>query len=72
MELEIEASILEQEIQQANGELTRWLAGRPESIRALARRMANAPLRGSERDGCFVQPGVHSIWEPGCAGGGCE
>jgi hypothetical protein len=44
---ELEASVLEQEIQHANGELTNWLAGRPESIRVLARRMSIAAKVGS-------------------------
>ncbi len=44
---ELEASILEQEIQHANGELNSWLAGRPESIRVLARRLSIAPKVGS-------------------------
>ena len=39
----LEAGELEQEIQHANVELTRWLSGKPDSIRALASRMAGAP-----------------------------
>lgn len=38
----LEASTLEQEIQHANDELTRWMVGRPEAMRALASRMMGA------------------------------
>jgi hypothetical protein len=44
---EIEAEVLEREIQQANVELTRWLAGRPETIQMLARRLSIPPVVGS-------------------------
>jgi len=39
----LEAGELEMEIHHANAELTRWLSGKPESIRALAIRMASVP-----------------------------
>jgi hypothetical protein len=44
---ELEASALELEIQRANGELTSWLAGHPESMRVLADRLEIAPKGGS-------------------------
>lgn len=44
--VEIEAETLERDIEKANDELNHWLAGRPESMRALARRLAVAPKIG--------------------------
>jgi hypothetical protein len=44
---EIETGLLEREIHKAKEELSRWLVGRPESIQALARRMAKSPVGGS-------------------------
>ena len=58
---EVEAGVLEQAIQRTNEELSAWLAGRPETIQALARRMASTPLVSAGGVSIFF---LRSLLEP--------